>query len=98
MSLVKANLNRSQRSLCAKLKCGVLPLAIETGRYNDTPEEKLVRRVCDIGLIESEYHHLLVCEGVEHVREQFEQGYLSDIKQEHTRNGDIVKCKFRSDR
>lgn len=34
---VKCILNRAQRSSFAKFRCGVAPLAIETGRYTNTP-------------------------------------------------------------
>ena len=38
-NIVEANLPRNHRSLLSKLKMGVLPLGIETGRWKDTPLE-----------------------------------------------------------
>ena len=36
---VAYNLEKGQRSLCAQLRAGVLPLAVEVGRYKAIPEE-----------------------------------------------------------
>ncbi len=45
---VTLNLSRAQRSVCAQLRCGILPLAIETGRYHSVPEENRMCLLCDI--------------------------------------------------
>ena len=38
------NLNRSERSILAQFRCGILPLRIETGRYvGEKPEERLCK-------------------------------------------------------
>lgn len=58
---VKANLTRNQRSLMAQLRTGILPLAIETGRFTQTPEEDRLCRLCELGEIESETHFVLYC-------------------------------------
>ncbi len=57
--IVKKNLSRSQRSLITKLKCGVMPLALETGRFNDTDEEDRVCVICNTNAVESEIHFYL---------------------------------------
>ncbi len=67
-AIVQANLNRSQRSVLSKIKLGVLPLAIETGRWKDTPLEKRLCAVCKAGYLENEYHFLLFCEGLKETR------------------------------
>jgi hypothetical protein len=36
-------------------------LAIETGRYDGTPKDLRICTNCNIGVVESEYHFLLVC-------------------------------------
>ena len=41
------NLSKSKRSLLAQLRLGVLPLAIETGRYTGKSIELRVCVVCD---------------------------------------------------
>ncbi len=61
-NIVEANLPRSQRSLVSKLKVGVLPLAIEVGRWKDTPLEKRLCHACGERLLENEYHFLIFCD------------------------------------
>ena len=58
---VSFNLKRGQRSLCAQLRAGVLPLAVEVGRYSGTPEEQRVCALCDLGVVEDEYHFVFYC-------------------------------------
>ena len=54
-------LSRSQRSLCAQLRCGILPLAIEVGRFTAVLEEKRLCSLCDLQDIENEYHFMFYC-------------------------------------
>ena len=42
---VKTNLPINQRSLIAQLRMGILPLALEVGRFKNIPEEQ---RLCDL--------------------------------------------------
>ena len=77
-TIVKKNLSRSHRSLITKLKCGVLPIALETGRYTDKKEELRVCVICNKNLVESETHFLLKCEALKDVRKI----YKSQLKDE----------------
>ena len=55
------SLSRSERSILAQFRCGILPLRIETGRYvGEKPEEGLCN-VCQSGQIENELHFLFHC-------------------------------------
>jgi hypothetical protein len=54
--------NRAQRSVLAKLRCGVLPLEIETGRWKGVPAEERFCTICKNALVEDEYHFVFVCE------------------------------------
>ena len=45
----------------AQFRCGILPLAVETGRYNDTPLEERLCEFCNSGCLEDEYHFLFSC-------------------------------------
>ena len=47
-----------ERSLIAKLRCGILKLHIETGRYNHI---SLENRICNNNQIEDEFHLLCIC-------------------------------------
>ena len=52
---------KAQRSLCAQLRSGTLPLALETGRFNGTPEEQRLCLLCPLGEIENELHFMFHC-------------------------------------
>ena len=58
---VTLNLSRAQRSICAQLRCGILPLALETGRFYSIPEEDRKCHLCDLGEVENEMHFLFYC-------------------------------------
>ncbi len=45
---VKQNIPEIQRSLCAQLRSGTLPLAVETGRFSGVPEEQRLCLLCDL--------------------------------------------------
>ena len=66
---MKRNLPRSQRSIISKLKCGVLPIALETGRWTDVKEEKRLCVFCPSKCVETEEHFLTVCTVLDDVRE-----------------------------
>ena len=57
---VRSLLSRQQRSLCAQLRFGILPLHLETGRYRGVPEEERVCVYCSMD-IENEFHFLFYC-------------------------------------
>lgn len=58
---VNCNMKRRQRSLCAQLRAGVLPLEVEVGRYKGVPEEDRLCAVCDLSLVEDEFHFMFYC-------------------------------------
>lgn len=58
---VKANLTRTQTSLITQMRSGILPLALEAGRFKNIPEEQRLAGLCDLGEVESESHFLLQC-------------------------------------
>ena len=53
---VLLNLSRQERSLFAQLRCGILPIMVETGRFRNIPKEKRICPVCDINEVEDEIH------------------------------------------
>ena len=69
--LLKANLERNVRSLIAKLKSGILPLRLETGRYKGMNREDRVCQVCDNGEVEDEVHFLFRCKPLKHIRKPY---------------------------
>ena len=58
---VKCIQNRKKRSILAQFRYSILPLSIETGRFQDIPIEYRYCLFCDDNLIESEYHFILHC-------------------------------------
>ncbi len=58
---VTSFLNRGQRSLCAQLRSGILPLAIEVGRITAVLEENRFCAVCDLKDIENEFYFMFHC-------------------------------------
>ena len=67
-SYVKYVNSRKERSIMAQCRCGVLPLAIETGRYRNVPSNERFCFNCKT-LVESELHFLLHCPLYDGVRQ-----------------------------
>ena len=67
-AIINANLKRSKRSILSKIKLGVLPLAIETGRWKDVPLEKRLCLACNDKVLENEYHFVLFCDRFKETR------------------------------
>ena len=53
---VKYHMHRRHRSLFAQFRLGILPLYIETGRYDNTPVANRICKLCDFRAIEDEFH------------------------------------------
>ena len=87
--IVKSNLERRKRSLLVKLKAGVFPIHIETGRYQGTKRELRVCHACDKGKIEDERHFLFRCKALKAVRKP----YLKDLlKRNGLKKKEWLKC------
>ena len=64
--------DRSQRSILAQLRSGILPLQIEIGRFSNTPVENRRCLMCENNQIEDEFHFLFHCEFYVEERHDFE--------------------------
>ena len=53
--------NRSDRSILAKFRCGILQLHVESGRFNNTKLEDRLCKICNQNIIEDEFHFLCQC-------------------------------------
>ena len=71
-------LSRGLRTAIAKLRSGTLPLAIETGRYTNTPPERRICRMCNDDEIENELHFLFICDRFTDIRLQHLGNILND--------------------
>lgn len=65
------NLSRSERSFLAQLRCGILPLRIETGRFSRLELEQRICQLCNSNLIESEEHFIFSCSFYTEFRNQY---------------------------
>jgi hypothetical protein len=63
--------NRSQRSILAQLRCGILPLKVETGRFNQIPLEFRLCTLCDQNSVEDECHFLFDCTLYDEIRTKY---------------------------
>ena len=61
---VKYCYSRSRRSLIAQLRCGVLPLHIETGRFRNLKPEERLCSLCNLQEVEDELHFICKCEAL----------------------------------
>ena len=64
------NLSRHERSLLAQLRCGILQLRIETGRYIGEPLSDRVCVFCNENVIENESHFVSSCSFYQDLRGQ----------------------------
>ena len=96
-TIVKRNLSRSHRSLITKLKCGVLPLAIEMGRFKDVKEEHRLCIICTGNHVENETHFLLKCKALKETQKPFKNEFKKHIDWKATPDHDIVKFMLSSD-
>ena len=58
---VTKNLNRYKRSIFAQLRCGILPLNVEIGRFRGVEFENRLCNLCNLNEVETETHFLLEC-------------------------------------
>jgi len=68
---VLLNLDRHQRSNLAQLRCGILPLQVELGRFNNVKLEDRLCQLCNNNVIEDEIHFLFHCPAYQEVRAHF---------------------------
>jgi hypothetical protein len=76
---VKYCMSRQQRSFLAQIRAGILPLHIETGRFQGKEEKDRVCKVCNTDAIESEFHFICKCEKYLIIR----QDMYSSVSNEH---------------
>ena len=55
------HLHRRKRSLLAKLRLSILPLQVVTGRYDNTPLDNRLCKLCNLYKIEDEKHFITEC-------------------------------------
>ena len=68
---VLENLDKLKRSYIAQLRTGILPLRIETGRWNNIDASLRFCQICDMNEVEDEIHFLFRCSEYNDVRSKF---------------------------
>jgi len=64
---IQLNIPKTQRSIMAQLRLGILPLSIETGRFNNIPSNERYCHFCK-SLVEDEFHFICECSLYQNVR------------------------------
>ena len=67
---ISSCVSKFYRSTIAKLRLGVFPLKVETGRYRHIPHSQRVCSSCNKQAVENTEHFLLVCEKHKQLREK----------------------------
>lgn len=68
---LQLDLTRGQRSVLSQLRCGILPIEIEIGRYSNKPVEERLCNLCKNGEVEDECHVLFSCDTYNDIRIKF---------------------------
>ena len=77
------DLTRSQCSVLAQIRCGILPIQIEVGRFTRIKLEDRLCPICKNGDIETETHFLFKCEEYKTERELFLRETGLDYNRDH---------------
>jgi hypothetical protein len=77
---LKLNLEVFERSLFAKLRLGVLPIRVETGRYNRELLSDRKCKLCNLNEIEDELHFICRCKLYSNLRKQLKQKIIKKFK------------------
>ncbi len=60
-----------QRSATTKMRCGVAPICLKTGRYKGLTEQERIYPMCDMDEIESEINVMIFCPLYNDIRATF---------------------------
>jgi hypothetical protein len=92
---VTTNLASSERSVLAQIRYGILPLHVETGRFNNTKLEDRKCYVCNLDSIEDECHFLFECEAYHLPRDIWSNSIIEKCPDFHyLQLNDQLKCLF----
>ena len=82
---VKYNLSRNERSFMAQIRLGILPLKIETGRFENLVPELRLCEFCPNTEIDDEEHFLFKCE----LNKELKTKFISTLIRDRS-----TKCTF----
>ena len=87
---IVSNIDKYERSLCTQLRCGILPLRLETGRYQNINVEMRTCQLCNNGDVEDEMHFLFACDKYSGRRQQF-YNVINDREFDNMNNVDKLR-------
>ena len=93
-TLAKSKLSRYQRSLLSQLKFGILPLKIETDRYQGIPAENRLCTICDLQVPEDELHFMFHCPALNSARNSAKEYFSHGEPQLHFGSDKIETLKI----
>ena len=67
---------KCKRSIFCQFRSGILPLAIETGRYRNVPADERLCEICYLNLVEDKIHFLSFCPRYQELRTELYQNVL----------------------
>ena len=101
---IMLNLDRNQRSILAQLRTGVLPLHVETGRFENKKLEERKCKLCNTEHVEDECHFLFHCSYYDTLRQAFfdeivldeneDEAKLKELFMSHTRKLSKYACNI----
>ncbi len=75
-----------------QLRCGILPLHAETGRYRGVPEDEGICEYCELNEVENEICFILYCPSYQNMRQKlFEKVQVPDLNLMSTENGALIE-------
>ena len=93
-TIVKANLDRRERSLLTQLVSGILPIEKEVGRYTNVKKELRFCKICNVPrTVEDEYHFLFDCAPLQYERSMFYVNHIENVEEFMLLN-DHMKVKY----
>ena len=84
------NLIRNERSVMAQIRCGVLPLRVETGRFVGEQVSERLCKLCNRGCVEDETHFLLNCQCYTNIHENELGIVLNNVDASHKSDNDKI--------
>ena len=92
---VKCNLDKGKRALISQIRCGILPLQIQLGRYQGLPRHERICKLCNND-VEDEIHFLFNCSKLQnqHVKLYDKVPELLHIENLVSRFENLCNCPF----
>ena len=78
----------------AQIRCGILPIRLETGRFCRLPVDNRLCELCNLGKVEDEFHFMMECSLYQGERERLFNALNVDIRDDNKE--EVFKDLFRN--